>query len=339
MGAAVMRAFGPPSVLRYEADFPRPPALRPGEVLVKVAAASINPIDWKTRKGEVPRFAVTRPKILGGDVAGVVEASQSGKFKPGERVFGCTGQQVFWSTYGTYAELVVAHESSLLPIPAGTSFQEAAAVPLAAMTAWQAMEPSMPLANKRVLVHAGAGGVGSFAIQIAKAQGAAFVATTCSGRNLDFTRRLGADRPIDYTSERFEDASAEPYDLVVDLIGGDYELRSLPLLKRRGGHFAHVLNSGWLHQQGFLRGPALMMFYLAKHSAMGALGLGPSYALTVMRHQADRGLAQVAELMAAGKLKVTIEAAFPLAQAAEAQELVEAGHVRGKVVLQVADLE
>jgi hypothetical protein len=106
-----------------------------------------------------------------------------------------------WSTYGTYAQFVSAAESTLQPIPAGLSYQEAAAVPLAAMTAWQAMQPSMPLQGKRVLVHAGAGGVGHFAIQIAKAQGA-FVATTCSARNAEFVRKLGADRPIDYTQER-----------------------------------------------------------------------------------------------------------------------------------------
>eukprot|EP00878_Enallax_costatus_P006054 GHUV01006350.1.p1 GENE.GHUV01006350.1~~GHUV01006350.1.p1 ORF type:complete len:220 (+),score=69.53 GHUV01006350.1:308-967(+) len=202
MAAAVFRVFGPPSVLQYERDFPKP-SRRKGEVLIKVAAASVNPVDWKTRKGEVPRFTVTRPKIPGGDVAGVVqEADPGSQFKPGDRVFGCTGQQAPWSTYGTYAEYVVAPESTLLPIPERTSFHEAASVPLAAMTAWQAVESSMPLSGKRVLVHAGAGGVGSFAIQIAKAQGA-YVATTCSARNADFvTKTLGADRAIDYNKEK-----------------------------------------------------------------------------------------------------------------------------------------
>lgn len=125
------------------------------------------------------------------------------QFKPGDKVYALTGQHAFWSTYGTYAQYVCTHESTLAPIPAGLSYQEAAAVPLAAMTAWQALEPSMPLQGKRVLVHAGAGGVGHFAIQIAKAQGA-FVATTCSGRNTDFVSKLGADRAIDYTKERWE---------------------------------------------------------------------------------------------------------------------------------------
>lgn len=336
MSAAVFRSFGPPSVLQLENDFPKPNR-RKGEVLIKVAAASVNPIDWKTRKGEVPRFAVTRPKIPGGDVAGVVqEADPDSQFKPGDKVFGCTGQQMFWSTYGTYAEYVVAHESTLLPIPEKTSFHEAAAVPLAAMTAWQAVQSSMPLTGKRVLVHAGAGGVGSFAIQIAKAQGA-YVATTCSARNADFvTKTLGADRAIDYNKEKFDETS-EPYDVVVDLIGGSYELRSMKCLKPKG-HFAHVINSGFLHEYGPVRGVPFLMYYLGKHSLMGALGWGPRYTVTVMKHQADNGLKQLAELMKEGRLKVTIEKVFPLSEADKAHELSEAGHVRGKIILQVADL-
>jgi NADPH:quinone reductase-like Zn-dependent oxidoreductase len=142
------------------------------------------------------------PQIPGGDLAGVVvEADEGSSFKPGDKVYALTGQHAFWSTYGTYAQYVCTHESTLAPIPSGLSYQEAAAVPLAAMTAWQALEPSMPLQGKRVLVHAGAGGVGHFAIQIAKAQGA-FVATTCSGRNAGFVSKLGADRAIDYTNEK-----------------------------------------------------------------------------------------------------------------------------------------
>eukprot|EP00775_Hariotina_reticulata_P013537 gene13537-13663_t len=287
MSAALFRVFGPPSVLQYESEFPRQPR-RPGEVVIRVAAASVNPIDWKTRKGDVPRFA-----IPGGDVAGVVlEADVSSKFKQGDKVFGCTGQQIFWSTYGTYAEFVVAHESTLLPIPDGYSFEEAAAVPLAAMTAWQAMETSMPLAGKRVLVHAGAGGVGSFAIQIAKAQGA-FVATTCGTRNVQFvTEVLNADQAIDYTKEKFEEVSLEPYDVVVDTIGGDYELRSIKLLKPKG-HFAHIINSGFLYQYGFAKGIPALMYYLGKHSLQGLMGWGPRYTVTVMKHQACYGLQQV----------------------------------------------
>ncbi|WIA13205.1 hypothetical protein OEZ85_006797 [Tetradesmus obliquus] len=334
MAAAAFRSFGPPSVLQLETDFPRP-TRRKGELLIKVVAASINPIDWKTRKGDVPRFAVTRPKIPGGDVAGLVEEADPGsQFKPGDRVFGCNGNQIFWSTYGTYAEYAVAHEDSVLPIPEGWSFNEAAAVPLAAMTAWQAMQPSMPLQGKRVLVHAGAGGVGSFAIQIAKAQGA-WVATTCSGRNAGFvTETLGADLAIDYTKQKFEDATAEPYDLVVDLIGGDYEWRSLPLLKR-SGHFANILNSGFLHQYGPVKGPALLTYYTARGMLLGAIS-GPRYTFTIMKHQARHGLAELAELMKAGKLKVTIHEVLPLAEAAKAHEISETGRVRGKLVLQVA---
>eukprot|EP00879_Flechtneria_rotunda_P005960 GHRR01006266.1.p1 GENE.GHRR01006266.1~~GHRR01006266.1.p1 ORF type:complete len:338 (+),score=95.80 GHRR01006266.1:261-1274(+) len=321
MSAAVFRNFGPPSVLRYETDFPKP-SRRPGEILIKVAAASVNPVDWKTRKGDVPRFTVTRPKIPGGDVAGVVvTADDNSKFKP-----------------GTYAEYAVAHESTILPIPEGFSFSQAAAVPLAAMTAYQAMQPSMPLAGKRVLVHAGAGGVGHYAIQIAKAQGA-FVATTCGSRNAEFvTRELGADQAIDYKKEKFEEVSKEPYDVIVDLVGGDYEIRSMKILQTKGGHYANVINGGFINQKGFLLGTAATAYHMTKGILLGALGLGPKYTVVVMKHHKHLGLTQVAELMQQGKFKVSIDKEVPLPEAAKAHELSEEGHVRGKVVINVANL-
>ncbi|KAF8059109.1 BST1 [Scenedesmus sp. PABB004] len=337
MRAVVMRSFGPPGALAVEDDFPQPPRRR-GEVRIRVAAAGVNPIDFKTRKGDVPRLAVTLPKVLGGDVAGVVEeADAGGRFAPGDRVFGCTGTQAFWCTYGTYAEVVVAHESCLLPIPEGLSDEEAAAVPLAAMTAWQALAPAMPLAGKAVLVHAGAGGVGGFALQIAAAQRAAVVATTCSARNADYVRGLGATRPIDYASERFEaaDVPAGGYDVVLDLMGGDYETRSLPLL-RPGGLFAHVLNSGFVNQYGPARGAAVLAWHVAAGMLRGALGLGPRYRLTIMRHAAQHGLNEIAALLREGRLKVTVTALPGLESAARAHEELEGGHVRGKLVLSLA---
>ncbi len=185
--------------------------------------------------------------------------------------------------YGTYAEFVSAATDTLARIPEGVSYEAAAATPLAAMTAWQALEPRMPLEGKRVLVHAGAGGVGSFAIQvgllgcwvfgftqtvanrhpqptnpnqpstptqIAKAQGA-HVTATCGPSNVDLVRRLGADTAVDYTCERFEAADPGPFDVVVDLVGGEYEARGLPLLRKAGrrgglgGHYVNLLTHGW----------------------------------------------------------------------------------------------
>lgn len=343
MRAAVMRAQGPPDVLKVEPDFP-PPARGPGEVLIRVAAAAVNPIDYKTRSGkQVPRALVALPRILGGDVAGVVEAADPDSgFKKGDRVFGCTGQQMFHNRYGTYAELVSAPASTLAPIPEGVSFEAAAATPLAALTAWQCLEPRMPLAGKRVLVHAGSGGVGSFAIQIAKAQGA-HVTATCSGANVELvTRTLGADRAVDYTAERFETAAPGPYDLVLDGVGGDYEPRSLGLLRARGpgrGHYANVLAHGWVQKYGGALGTAATFFGIARGTLLGALGLGPSYSLVVMQARASRGLHEIAKLMAEGKVKPLIDRVVPLEQVAEAHAHQESGRARGKVVLRVADLE
>ncbi|GBF96603.1 NADPH:quinone reductase [Raphidocelis subcapitata] len=343
MRAAVLRAQGPPDALRVEPDWPRPPR-RPGEVLIRVAAAGVNPVDAKTRSGLMPRAVVALPRILGADVAGVVEEADAGSgFAKGDAVMGCTGQHFPTSKWGTYAELVAAPAASLVPIPPGTSFEAAAAAPLAALTAWQALAPRMPLAGRAVLVHAGAGGVGSFAIQIAKAQGAR-VTATCSGRNAELvTKALGADRAVDYTRERFEEAAPGPYDVIVDTVGGDYEPRGLPLLRKAGGgrprgHYVNLLTHGWCERYGPRGGMALNLLCAAKGLALPALRLGPSYALVSVDHRADRGLRQVAQLMAEGKVKPLVDRVFPLGAVSEAHALSDSGRARGKIVLKVADL-
>lgn len=344
MRAAVMRAQGPPDVLKVEEDFP-PPQRQKGEVLVRVAAAAVNPIDVKMREGkQVPRALVTFPKIPGGDVAGVVEeADEDSHFKKGDRVFGCTGQQMFNFKYGTYAELVSAPERTLTLIPEGVTFEAAAAVPLAAMTAWQALEARMPLEGKSVLVHAGAGGVGSFAIQIAKSQGA-HVTVTCGPGNVDLvTHQLGADRAVDYTKERFDEVAPGPYDVIVDLIGGDYETRGIKLLRKKGpgqerGHYINVLAHGWVTKYGVARGLAATAYCVGKGSLLSALG-GPSYRLLVMQPIASRGLDQLAALLREGKIVPLIDRVVPLEQVAEAHAHSEGGHARGKIVLRVAELE
>jgi len=449
MRAAVMRSFGPPSVLRVESDVPLPPPFGPPQqapaptssaaeananafrakrppanvplALVKVAYASVNPIDWKTRKGEFPRFLCANPKILGGDLSGVVVAlcplasapsSTPPPFRVGDRVFSLTGLQEFWQPYGCAAEYAAVPLDRLAHAPEGLPLREAAAVPLAAMTAWQALSPAFPLAGKRVLVHAAAGGVGAFAVQIARQKGAAVVHGTCGPRNADFlVRELGADAAIDYTAGVFEDhplAREEGgYDVVVDLVGGDYERRSLALLRRRaewrreawvreaerGGQslppFAprpylaevrrdrsvgrsvfgpsfcrpragsryqspssidyptfkkkqkkQVLNSGALREAGgnALRGALGLLGSAAAGygRAFFDRGSSPLYRLIVVRPEARAGgLEDVGAMLAARRVRVFVEREFSLEDAAEAHALVEAGHVRGKVVLRV----
>ncbi|KAI8468435.1 MAG: alcohol dehydrogenase [Monoraphidium minutum] len=343
MRAVVLTALGPPSVLQLHDGWP-PPQRRAGEVLVRVAAASVNPVDVKTRAGVVPRPAVAVPRILGSDVAGVVEEADAGsRFKKGDRVFGCTGQHFFTCRYGTYAELVSTPERTLALIPEGVSWEDAAAAPLAGMTAWQALAPRMPLAGKRVLVHAGAGGVGSFAVQIAKA-GGAHVTATCGPSNVGLvTGRLGADVAVDYRKDRFEAVAPGPYDVIIDLVGGDYEARSLPLLAPRtkgrpGGHYANLLTHGWNRRYGSFIGQLLTLACAARGMLLSALRLGPSYRLVVIEADAKKGLEQVAGLMAQGKVVPLIDRVLPLEQAAEAHAHIEGGHARGKVVLRVADL-
>lgn len=408
MRAALFRSFGPPSVLQVESGIPVPPPFGPATAptnaaaaaplppppkakpppagaavaLVKVAYASVNPIDWKTRKGEFPRVGVAIPKIVGGDLSGTVvalsaAAEQQAAASPdalrvGDRVFSLTGLQEPWQGYGATAEYVAVPLSHLARVPPGVPLRAAGAVPLAGMTAWQALAPAMPLAGKRVLVHAAAGGVGGFAVQIAKAQNAAAVHGTCGPRNAEFlTKELGADGAIDYTKGPFEDdpLAAEGYDVVVDLIGGDYERRSAALLRRRaelrreawarqaaeaGGegeagalapfasrpYLAEVLNSGALREAGGnqLKGALLMLGNVARGMAMSFFDkrASPLYKPIVVRpHARSGGLEALAGLMAEGKLRVFVEREFPLEEVAAAHELVEGGHCRGKVVVRV----
>jgi len=443
MSAAVMRAFGPPSVLRVERDVPLPPPFgdadaalawtsagkkkgrhagggaakpQPALALIRVAYSGVNPIDWKTRKGEVPRFAVANPKIVGGDLSGVIvaltPAAAAAPARPpsrptsatspragddggddgalptppaprpfcvGDRVFALTGLQEFWRPYGAAAEYAAVPLSRLAHAPSNLSLRDAAAVPLAGMTAWQALRPAMPLRGKRVLVHAACGGVGAFAVQIAKAQGAV-VHGTCGPTNVSFLKgELGADGAIDYTKGPFEDDPLAAggggggggdddvgYDVVVDLIGGDYERRSLALLRRRaervqeawaraaeeGGepsvapfaprpYLAEVLNSGPLREA---RGDQLKAAFLLAASAAKNLAAAffdrrtaPDYKLIVVRAEArEGGLEDLTRLIERGSVRVFVEREFAsLEELPAAHELLEAGHVRGKVVVRV----
>ena len=281
MRAIAYSAVGGPGVLELvRLPLPSP---APGEVLVRVAAAGVNPVDFKIRRGDVPgllmklvsgfgRWPPTPSSncrfVPGGDVAGVVASAPPGsRFPPGSRVFGL---KMALSGAGTYAEIVAMPESALALVPEGTPLQAAAGVPLAALTAKQALDrlprapaPGLPRGSRsRLLVHAGAGGVGSFAVQLAKARGLA-VTATCSGRNAALVRGLGAESVVDYTRDRFESAAGPAgFDAVLDTVGGDVELRSLAALKR-GGHFLSVLNSGWQTKYGPAVGPAMGMLHWA----------------------------------------------------------------------------
>ncbi len=312
MKAVRIHGYGGPEKLVYE-DAPRP-EIGPGEVLIRTKAVGVNPIDYRTRSG----FGVARywkdktfPLILGWDISGVVEACASDVtgFVPGDSVFGL----IRFSQPGScYAEYVAAPASQLTKKPAGISHTQAAAIPLAALTAWQMMFDTAHLAaGQKLLVHAGAGGVGHFAIQLGKWKGAE-VTTTASGRNEAFVRELGADHFIDYGKSHFEEI-AKDIDVQLDTVGKAVQERGWGVLKKDGIIVSVVPEAGPLSQE-----------------TAASFGVR---AANVFVKPDGATMAELAKLADSGKLRPHIDAVFPLVETARAHEHVAGGHTRGKVVL------
>src|SRR3989449_6833923 len=230
MKAIRIHNYGGPEVLQYE-DAPRPQP-QAGEILVRVHAAGVNPIDWKVREGHMKDFWPHKfPLILGWDLSGVVEELGRGvsRFKIGDEVYSLPDP----TRDGAYADYIVVREPELALKPNSLHHIRAAAVPLAALTAWQSLFDTAQLQpGQRVLIHAGSGGVGHFAVQLAKWKGA-YVFATASSKNQELLRRLRVDDAIDYTKQKFEDF-ARDVDVVLDTIGGETQERSWSVLKRGG---------------------------------------------------------------------------------------------------------
>ncbi|MFC5833197.1 NADP-dependent oxidoreductase [Nonomuraea insulae] len=310
MRAIVYRSFGGPEVLEL-AEVPRPEP-RPHEVLVRVKAAGVNPPDWKLRRTPYPPDYTEPPLIPGFDVSGVVEevGNYVGHFKPGDEVFGMLNFPLYGAAY---AEYVVARPRQFAFKPTGIDHVRAAALPMAGLTAWQAFSDIADVSpGQRVLVHAAAGGVGHLAVQLAKLRGAYVIGTTRAAKH-DFVRGLGADEIIDYTSVDFPEA-VSGVDLVVDIVGGDYPARSLPLL-RPGGAFIAVAGISAVDLEAYAKAGL-------RH---GKFSVEPDHA----------GLASLAELVAEGKLTAHVDRVFPLAEAAKAHTLFESGDFVGKLVLEM----
>lgn len=308
MKAVRIHEFGGLDSLRVE-EVPRPEPGE-GEVLVRIHAAGINPVDWKTCAGEgiAPRLEAPFPFIPGWDVSGVVEALGPGAsgFTVGDAVCG----MVRWPWGGGgYAEYVAAPEADLVARPAALDHAQAAGLPLAALTAWQALFDTADLQpGQTVLVHAAAGGVGHLAVQLAKWKGAQVVGTA-SGRNQAFLRELGVDHAIDYNETRFEDAAGS-VDVVLDGVGGEVQERSWAVL-RPGGTLASIRGRP-SEEQAAARGVR------AQHISV---------------HADPSQLRAVADLANRGQLRVHVEAAFPLDDVRKAHETSRTGHARGKLVL------
>ncbi|MGW1736531.1 NADP-dependent oxidoreductase [Streptomyces sp. NPDC001999] len=310
MRAVTVKEFGGPEVLTVEV-VARPEPL-PTEVLVRVHAAGVNPVDWKTREGQGMAGLQTFPLILGWDVSGVVEEVGFGvtTLAPGDEVY---GMPWFPRAAGGYAEYVTAPARQWARKPATLDHAHAAAVPLAALTAWQTVVDTAHVqAGQRVLITAAAGGVGHFAVQFARHLGAHVIATASAARH-PWLKELGADETIDYTTTRFED-------VVIDLVGDAHDITSTRSLK--------VLRPGGL----LVAVPAGVSPELAQAAESAGVRVTP-----YLVEPDGPALTTIAGLIDTGEVVVEVEETFPLEQAGTAHARVEAGRTRGKVVLTVTD--
>jgi len=291
MKAIVVHNYGGPEVLKYEDT--RRPEPKEDQILVRAIAAGVNPVDASIRSERGAKFfGITLPFIPGYDIAGVVEktGAKIAKFKPGDSVYAYLSLK----DGGGYAEYAVATEVEAAPKPKSIRFVEAAGVPVVALTAWQALIDTAKLSvGQTVLIHGGSGGVGSFAIQIAKARGAKVIATA-STANQDLLKQLGADVAIDYTKQKFEDV-AKDVDVVLDSVGKDTLARSYGVVKK-GGFIVTLVSR-------------LDQAELDKHGIRGAsLSVNPD----------SSELAEIGKLIDANKIKVIVSQTFPLSEAMKA---------------------
>jgi NADPH:quinone reductase-like Zn-dependent oxidoreductase len=324
MKAMVYTEYGPPEVLRLsEVEKPTP---KHDEVLIKVHAAAANPLDWHFMRGTPLflrlAFGLRRPKntVLGADIAGQVEAvgSDVTQFQPGDEIFGDVSSRGL----GGFAEYVGAREEALAPKPSNLSFEEAAAVPVAAVTALQGLRDKGQIrSGQKVLVNGASGGVGTFAVQLAKSFGTE-VTGVCSTRNLDMVRSIGADRVIDYTKEDFT-KTGQQYDLIFDAVGNRSVSAYERALNPHGvcvvvgfttlSHLFQVLSRGaWVSRTGSKK--------------VGLMG---------MAKPNSKDLLFIKGLLETGKVVPVIDRRYPLSETAEAIRYLEQGHARGKVVISI----
>jgi NADPH:quinone reductase-like Zn-dependent oxidoreductase len=331
MRALVLSGYGGPEHTALT-DVPQP-SPRAGEFLVRVHAAGLNPVDYKTRAGAlrvIRKYPL--PTVMGNELSGVVEAVGPGvtEFATGDRVFARVDKDVM----GAFAEYAVVHVDHAARMPASLDFPSAAAVPLAALTALQALRDELHVSvGHRVFIPGGAGGVGTFAIQIAKHLGA-HVATTTSPRGEALVMRLGADVVIDYLRERFED-TLSGYDCAFDLIGGDTLARLWPVLKP-GGRVVSIagMPEPVTARKDLGRGGGLAaLFWVASLTTrLRAARHRIGYRYLFM-HPSGADLSFLASLIEAQKLEVVIDRIFPFVEAKEALAYLETGRAKGKVVL------
>ena len=332
MRAARIHGYGTPDVFRVEEV--DEPTCAPDQVLVEVRASSVNPIDYKIRSGGQRSVVwLSMPSKLGLDLSGVVleVGSKVTRFAAGDEVYASPSHR----RIGTYAERIAVRESELAHKPRNLTHEEAASIPLVGLTAWDCLVGAANVQpGERVLVQAGSGGVGTFAIQLAKALGASEVATTCSPRNHALVRDLGADVCIDYRSEDWTEV-AEGVDVILESVGGD-DVRKAIRTVRRGGRVA-CITAGlptYTEQYGPALGLTTMVTKTAAQMVCAAVGRNVKLRF-VTRAPSGKNLRAITELVEAGKIRPVIDRTFSLDDVAEAHRYLETGRARGKVVIRV----
>lgn len=310
MKAAQIASYGGQDAIKTVDDAAKPKAAK-NQVLVEVYAASANPFDWKVREGYMKDFIpLELPAVPGGDVAGVVAEIGEGVtgFKVGQSVYGMANAA---GGQGSFAEFTPVSAKQLVAKPKSLDFVAAAALPLAGVSAYQALVDHMNLqSGQKILIHGGAGGIGSLAIQIAKQLGA-YVATTTAGAETNFVKNLGADEVIDYKTQDFS-TLLKSYDAVFDTVGGETNAKSYSVLKEGG--------------------TLVSMVQPADEELADQHDI--NYVQQSSKATPER-LTKVADLANAGHLKVNVDKTFSLDQAAEALEYLKTGHPKGKVVIQI----
>jgi len=312
MKAVQINSYGGPEVL--EINEASNPVVGEGQVLVEVYAAGINPIDYKIRAGYLKEYVPLQfPVTIGGDFSGVIVAlgNNISNFKIGDEVYGQAG--ILNGGSGSFAEFALANTEKISAKPKSLTFVEAGALPLAGVSALQAVEDEIkPRKGQKILIHGGAGGIGTIAIQIAKALGA-YVATTASSDDKKYVKSLGADEIIDYKNQNFEEILKD-YDAVFDTVGGETTDKSFNVLKKGG----IIVSMGGQPDEK-----------LTKDHEVTAIGQNTD--------ANPKRLSRLAELVDSGKIKVKVDKVFPFEQVKEAFYYMEQGHPRGKVVLNIKE--
>ncbi len=313
MKAAQINKYGGNEVVEINEEIPVPAVSR-GHLLIEVHAAGVNPVDWKIREGYMSQTVPLKfPVTLGGDFSGIVTEVGKGVpgYKKGDEIYGQAG--IMRDGSGSFAEFVSADASTAAHKPKNISHVEAAALPLTGVSAWQALVDHIGLSRgKKILIHGGAGGIGSIAIQLARYLGA-YIATTAGAKDMQYVKEIGADESIDYKNQSFEDMLHD-YDAVFDTVGGETYSRSFGVLKR-GGMIVSMLERP---------DPDLMEKY-------GVKAIGQFTQVNSER------LSRLAELVEKRVVKVNVEKTFSLEKAGEALDFQQNGHPRGKVVLNIKE--